>query len=77
MTIQGTTTERVIAVIDGFVGEQPVTLASTWDELGLDSLDNTNLYIDLIDEFDIAIAEEDWYDVRGVADAVALIDRLR
>lgn len=49
-----------------------ITMESTWDELGLDSLDTVELVMNMEDEFGISLEMTD--DMKTVGDVVKAID---
>ena len=69
-------TSRVIAVIAGSheLPLEKVTLDTTFEELGFDSLDGVNIAFDLEEEFDIEIPDEEAEKIGTVADAIAYIE---
>jgi acyl carrier protein len=56
---------RIVAVAKRIPAEQ-VTLDSTFDELGIDSLDAVNLLFDVESEFNIEIPDEQARSIRSV-----------
>ncbi len=65
-------TERVIAVIAAVkrIPEERITLESTFEELGIDSLDGVEIVSELEEEFDISIPNEVAFEMRSVRDVV-------
>lgn len=55
---------------------ESVTGDSTFEELGMDSLDRANLLFDLEEEFDIDIPDQEVHGIASVQDAVAGIEKL-
>jgi acyl carrier protein len=75
------TVERVIRVIiatQHYPAEKAVlvTAESTFEQLGIDSLDGINIVFSLENEFDVAIPDEAAKSIRGIPDIVAGIERL-
>ena len=71
-------TERVLKVI-AFVKLLPrekVTAASTFEELGIDSMDAVEILFALENEFDITIPDEDAKTVRGIEQMVEGVGKL-
>lgn len=71
-------TKRVVAVVAATqrIPAETVTPESTFDELGVDSLDGVNLLFAVEEEFNINIPDEDARQIRGVPDMVAGIRKL-
>jgi acyl carrier protein len=61
-------TQRVISVIARVqrVPIEKITVDSTFEELGMDSLDGVNILFALEEEFNINIPDEQAKDIRGV-----------
>jgi acyl carrier protein len=72
--------ERVIRVFADFkkVSPEQITMDTTFDELGFDSLDGLNLVFELEEEFGLTIPDDRVGDMKGVRQAVegirALLD---
>lgn len=73
-----TVAERVIRVFADFkkVPPEEVTMDTTFDELGFDSLDGLNLVFELEEEFDMTIPDDRVADMKGVRQAVEGIEAL-
>ena len=71
-------TERVISVIAKTqrIPREKITPESTFEELGLDSLDSVNILFALEEEFNVSIPDDDTRDIRGVAQMVEGIGKL-
>jgi acyl carrier protein len=69
---------RVIAAIARVqdVPAERVSLDSSFEELGFDSLDGFNILFALEEEFDVEIPDEDARGIQTVRDAVEKIERL-
>src|SRR5690349_11205353 len=77
--MQETTLERVIRVIAAtqhFTAEKAAALTeeSTFEELGIDSLDGINIVFALENEFNLNIPDEAAKNIRSVRDIVAGIE---
>lgn len=70
--------ERVIRVFADFkkVPREEITLDTTFEELGFDSLDGLNLVFELEEEFDLTIPDDRVGDMKGVRQAVEGIEAL-
>ena len=70
--------ERVIRVFADFkkVPPEEISLDTTFDELGFDSLDGLNLVFELEEEFDMTIPDDRVADMKGVRQAVEGIEAL-
>lgn len=64
--------ERVIRVFADFkkVSPEGITMNTTFEELGFDSLDGLNLVFELEEEFDMTIPDDRVADMKGVRQAV-------
>ena len=73
-----TTAERVIAVIakTQHIPEETVTVASTFEELKIDSLDGINVVFAVEEEFNIEIPDDSAKLIRTVGDVVEGVDKL-
>ena len=73
-----TVAERVIRVFAEFkkVPTEEITMDTTFEELGFDSLDGLNLVFELEEEFDMTIPDDKVQDMRGVRQAVEGIEML-
>jgi acyl carrier protein len=71
-------TERVISVIAAtqHIAKEKVTPDSTFEELGIDSLDGINILFALENEFNIDIPDDAAQTIRGVREMVEGIARL-
>jgi acyl carrier protein len=71
-------TERVIRVIAAtqHMPVEKITPESTFQELGIDSMDGINILFALENEFDINIPDEAAREVRGIRDLVNGVERL-
>lgn len=72
------TTGRVIAVIASTqkMDASRIAATSTFEELGIDSLDGINIAFGLENEFNVDIPDDSLPQLRSVADIVAGIDKL-
>ena len=70
------TFEKIRGIIMDQVGvdEAEVTLESTFDELGVDSLGIFEIVMALEEEFEIEIPNEDAENIKTVGDAVKYVD---
>ena len=70
--------ERVIRVFADFkkVPPEEITMDTTFEELGFDSLDGLNLVFELEEEFDMTIPDDRVGDMKGVRQAVEGIEAL-
>jgi acyl carrier protein len=73
-----TVEERVIRVFADFkkVSPEEITMDTTFDELGFDSLDGLNLVFELEEEFNMTIPDDRVADMKGVRQAVEGIEAL-
>lgn len=73
-----TVEERVIRVFAAFkkVPPETIKMETTFDELGLDSLDGLNLIFELEEEFDIMVPDDKVQSMKSVAQAVEGIEWL-
>jgi len=73
-----TVEERVIRVFADFkkVPPEEITMDTTFEELGFDSLDGLNLVFELEEEFDMTIPDDRVQDMKGVRQAVEGIEAL-
>ncbi|MGO9097328.1 MAG: acyl carrier protein [Bryobacteraceae bacterium] len=71
-------TRRVISCIaeSQKIPAETITLDSTFEELGIDSLDGVNILFALENEFNINIPDEGVQGVRGVRQMVEALDKL-
>jgi acyl carrier protein len=69
---------RVIAATQHYTPEQTaaITPSSTFEQLGIDSLDGINIVFALENEFDVAVPDEAAKSIRGVSDIVQGIEKL-
>lgn len=70
--------ERVIRVFAEFkkVPPEEISMDTTFEELGFDSLDGLNLVFELEEEFDMTIPDDRVGDMKGVRQAVEGIEAL-
>jgi acyl carrier protein len=73
-----TTSERVVRVISTFKKIPPgqVGPGTTFEQLGLDSLDGLNLVFELEEEFNLSIPDDRALTMRTVAQVVEGIEKL-
>jgi acyl carrier protein len=58
------------------IPKEKITLDSTFEELGIDSLDGVNILFALENEFNINIPDEGVQGIRGVRQMVEALDKL-
>lgn len=70
--------ERVIRVFADFkkVPREQITVETTFEELGFDSLDGLNLVFELEEEFDLMIPDDQVSEMKSVRQAVEGIEKL-
>ena len=73
-----TVADRVIRVFANFkkVPPEEISMDTTFDELGFDSLDGLNLVFELEEEFDLTIPDDRVATMKGVRQAVEGIEAL-
>ena len=59
------------------ISADTITLASTFDELNIDSLDKINLSFEVEEIFSIAIPDDSLNSLRTVGDVIAGVQRLK
>ncbi|MFB3777812.1 MAG: acyl carrier protein [Bryobacteraceae bacterium] len=71
-------TERVISVIARTqrIAPEKITPDSTFEELGLDSLDSVNILFALEEEFNVDIPDDDTRDIRSIRQMIEGVERL-
>src|ERR1700688_5010985 len=71
-------TQRVLRIIAETQRKDPaqVTIDSTFEELGIDSMDGINIIFALENEFNVNVPDEDVKSIRSVRDVVEGIIRL-
>ena len=71
-------TQRVISVVAKTqrIAPEKISPASTFEELGLDSLDSVNILFALEEEFNVDIPDEDARDIRSVRQMIEGIEKL-
>lgn len=71
-------TTRVLRIIAETQRKDPavVTIESTFEELGIDSMDGVNIVFALENEFDINVPDEEVKNIRSVRDMVEGVRRL-
>lgn len=74
----GSVEERVIRVFAAFkkVPPEEIKMETTFEELGLDSLDGLNLIFELEEEFDIMVPDDKVQSMKSVAQAVEGVEWL-
>ena len=75
---EGTVADRVIKVFADFkkVPREEITMDTTFEELGLDSLDGLNLIFELEEEFDLVVPDNKVQEMKSVRQAVEGIEAL-
>jgi acyl carrier protein len=70
--------QRVISCIASSqkLPEEKITIDSTFEELGIDSLDGVNILFALENEFNISIPDEGAQGIRGVRQMVEALEKL-
>jgi len=71
-------TERVLRIIAETQRKDPaqVTIDSTFEELGIDSMDGVNIVFALENEFDINVPDDEVKNIRSVRDMVEGVRKL-
>ena len=73
-----TVAERVVRVFAEFkkISPDEVKMDTTFEELGLDSLDGLNLIFELEEEFDLTVPDDKIKEMKSVAQVVEGIEKL-
>lgn len=73
-----TVAERVVRVFSDFkkVAPEEISMETTFDELGFDSLDGLNLIFELEEEFDIVVPDDKVQSMKSVQEVVTGIESL-
>jgi len=71
-------TERILAIIAETQRKEPsqVTIDSTFEELGIDSMDGVNIIFAVENEFDINVPDEEVKNIRSVREMVDGVRKL-
>lgn len=71
-------TQRILRIIAETQRKDPaeVTIDSTFEELGIDSMDGVNIVFALENEFNINVPDEEVKSIRSVRDMVTGVERL-
>lgn len=71
-------TQRILRIIAETQRKDPtqVTIDSTFEELGIDSMDGVNIVFALENEFDVNVPDEEVKNIRSVRDVVNGVLRL-
>lgn len=74
----GTVEERVIKVFADFkkIAPEDIKRESTFEELGLDSLDGLNLIFELEEEFDLTVPDDKVQEMKTVGEVIEGIEYL-
>jgi acyl carrier protein len=72
-----TTEQQVFDLIRKTKGVETVTRASTWEDLGFDSLDVAELLMELEGQFHVTIPDADAANLKTVGDAIDYMERAR
>ena len=69
-------TETVINILADIAGvpENEITPDTTLDSLGLDSLDTTEFFMELEEEFEILVEDEAWQPCKTVQDVINVVE---
>src|SRR5262249_18478780 len=78
ITMPDQLTQRVLNVIATTqrISPEKVTIDSSFQELGIDSMDGINILFALENEFDITIPDQQAKQIRGIREMVAGIEKL-
>ncbi|MFN5745211.1 MAG: acyl carrier protein [Methylococcaceae bacterium] len=70
--------ERVIAIIckSAEKPEENITLETTLEELGFDSVDAVSMTFDIEDEFGIEIADQGFIGVKNIGQIVEMLEKI-
>jgi acyl carrier protein len=72
-----TTEQQIFDLIRITKGVETITRASTWEELGFDSLDVAELLMELESQFHITIPDADATLLKTVGDAIDYVERAK
>jgi acyl carrier protein len=77
-TIPHDLTQRVLRIIAETQRKEPaqVTIDSSFEELGIDSMDGVNIVFALENEFDINVPDDEVKNIRSIRDMVEGVRRL-
>jgi len=75
---EGTVEERVIKVFADFkkISPDEITRETTFEEMGLDSLDGLNLIFELEEEFDLTVPDDKVQEMKSVSEVIEGIEYL-
>ena len=71
-------TQRILRIIAETQRKEPaqVSIDSSFEELGIDSMDGVNIVFALENEFDVSIPDDEVRSVRGIRQMCEGVDRL-
>jgi len=71
-------TKKILNIVATQLGKkvEDLTLESTFDDLGADSLDVVEIVLTFEDEFNIELPDDEASDVNTIGDAVALLTKV-
>jgi acyl carrier protein len=77
-TIPDDLTQRILRIIAETQRKEPaqVTIDSSFEELGIDSMDGVNIIFALENEFDINVPDEEVKNIRSIRDMVEGVRKL-
>lgn len=72
------TYEKILVILEDYFqfNRKDITLESTFDDIGFDSLDIVEMAMDVEDEFDIRVTEEQFETCKTIGDVVTLVDKI-
>jgi acyl carrier protein len=72
------TYEKILVILEELfqLSKKDITLESTFDDIGLDSLDIVEMTMYVEDEFDIRVTEKQFEAFKTIGDVVALVDKM-
>jgi len=71
-----TVSEQVIACFEKVAKKKPITIDSSFAEIGVDSLDAIEILFEIEEAFDLSIPTEHMKGVRSVREVIAGVERL-
>lgn len=67
--------ERVVSVLENISGVKEIDANTKLKNLGLDSIDTSEFFMELENEFEILVEDETWQGVETVQDVVEVIQQ--
>lgn len=75
--MNGSVEEKILSIIKKTKGVKEVSRTSTWEELGVDSLDVAEFFMEVENELGVSIPDSEAQNMKTVGEVVDYVEKLK